>query len=104
MPMMTMIKKRGVLVRERHNGRGGINKKGNIHPGEVALTIYHDDDHDDDDDDDHDDDRDEDEDDDEDKDDDDDGDGDNDGDDEREYSDQRSSSQCGSWSRPLRSS
>ena len=97
MPMMMMAKKRGVLVRERHNGRGGINKKGNIHPGrEVALTIYHDDDHDDD--------RDEDEDDDEDKDDDDDGDGDNDGDDEREYSDQRSSSQCGSWSRPLRSS
>ena len=97
MTMMTMIIKRGVLVRERHNGRGGINKKGNIHPGrEVALTIYHDDDHDDD--------RDEDEDDDEDKDDDDDGDGNSDGDDEREYSVQRSSSQCGSWSRPLRSS
>ena len=43
-----------MILGEKHNGRGGINKKGNIHPSrEVALTIYHDDDHDDDDDDDH---------------------------------------------------
>ena len=28
-----------MLLGEKHNGRGGINKKGNIHSTEVALTI-----------------------------------------------------------------
>ena len=28
-----------MILGEKHNGRGGINKKGNIHSTEVALTI-----------------------------------------------------------------
>ena len=40
-----------MILGEKHNGRGGINKKGNIHSTEVALTIvvHKDDDNDDDD-------------------------------------------------------
>ena len=40
-----------MILGEKHNGRGGINKKGNIHSTEVALTsvVHEDDDNDDDD-------------------------------------------------------
>ena len=38
-----------MILGEKHNGRGGINKKGNIHSTEVALTsvVREDDDNDD---------------------------------------------------------